>query len=239
MAQEGELRARIERVIREVLRFRFRTDLQEAELKSRLAAAVEAIAEIVANIKAGRVYHQTPAFGFAGAAEQPFGWSTFGEAAEAWIEPDREHAFRKIGRTETEKQLQALVAAREATIKALNCLSESALLLLAHEGISIDQERQEESGKIKIIEEVLVANLKYVPEKQGRQAVTQAEQKLMIALADAYCSLTGKLPAPRAKKRGNSFREFVTGVCAAMEIKEPSDFITRTACEFVAKKSGI
>jgi hypothetical protein len=242
MTLDGELRARIERAIREELQCRFRTDLREAELKSRLAAAVEAIAEIAANIRADRAYHQTPAFGFAETAGQPFGWGAFGEAAEAWAEPDREHAFRKISRAETEKQLQALAAAREATIKALDCLSEPALLLLAHEGISINQERKGETDKIKKIEEVLAANLKYVPGKQGRQAVKQAEQKLAAVLAEAYFDLTAKRPGRSRRsneKKLGSFHLFADCMFAAIGLEPPSDFVVKAARNFVAKKSPI
>ncbi len=237
MAPDSELRGRIEVLLRRMLPLR--TDLPEDELKRRLAAWTEKIAEFEAKVAEGFEFYQTdqtPCFGFAEARSaeglnapwpQPFGRGTFGEAREGWVKPDREHALRKVGRTKTEEELQALIDAKKAVITALERLHSPAILALINQGILIGRELERKATEVKKIEDAL-ASLGRIPKEQGRgpESIKQAGQKFALILAEAYFDLTGK-PPERSKDR--SFQALVHTMFKAIELGRASDDMMKSS----------
>ena len=181
--------------------------------------------------------YQTPAFGFQEASGQPFGWGTFED--EAWAEPARAHAFRKVGRPATEAELQGLACGLKTVIEAFDALHMPAITALANKGTVREQVRPVLTKTLQDVESVLIAGLDHVPEEQGRQPVKQSEQKLMFILAETYLDLTGKHPRRsrdlKHKKRG-SFHALADDLFEVMGLEPPSDYMVRAACECVAKK---
>jgi hypothetical protein len=260
MAQDGDLRERIKRALRGELRLR--TDLQKAELERRLAAAAEVAAELGKKIKAGLVRYQPPTFGFAaseaasgvpeapeaGTAEasnnpqpQPFAWGTFGEGRrKAWVEPDRAHAVRLVGRRETEAQLQEIARGAQIMIKALDSLQMPGIAALANRGLAREEVRPILARWDETIKSILAEGLDYVPENQGQGRPAQTERELTAALAEAYFDLTGERPQPRAEKHGSLFA-VTAAVFEEIGIEKPETLksMVRAAAERLAKTSQI
>ncbi len=255
MAQDGELRERIKRALRAELRLR--TDLQEAALERRLAAAAEVAAELGKKIKTGLVRYRPPIFGFAaskaaaGVPEAPeagtakasndpwpqsFGWGTFGGAQterEAW---GRAHAVRLVGRRETEAQLQEIARGAQIMIKALDSLQMPGVAALANRGLAREEVRPVLACWDETIKSILAEGLDHVPENQGQGRPVQTERELIAALAEAYLDLTGKLPQPRAEKQGSLF-VVTAAVFKEIGIEKPKTLksMVRIAAEHLAE----
>jgi hypothetical protein len=259
MAQDGELRERIKRTLRGKLRLR--TDLQEAELERRLAAAAEVAAELGKKIKTGLVRYRPPIFGFAaskaasGVPEAPeagtakasndpwrqsFGWGTFGGAPKERKAWGRAHAVRLVGRRETEAQLQEIARGAQIMIKALDFLQMPGIATLANRGLAREEVRPVLACWDETIKSILAEGLDHIPETQGQGRPVQTERELAGALAEAYFDLTGEHPQPRAEKHGSLFA-VTAAVFEEIGIEKPKTLksMVRAAAEHLAKTSPI
>lgn len=240
MAPDGELRGSIEALLHPYVKLglknRVSLGLEQTE-QEKLAEMAELTAMVATSVAAGNAVWPEPASGFAEASGLTFGQSTF--AAEPWVPKERAHIFRKVGRTETEKELKRLAKAWKEVISALGGLHKPAIDAVQSKiAGTIAHELAEAAAKLEKIKSAL-ADL-HVPKKQGPQPRKQAEQRFTVFLARLYLDLTGTHPSPSESEeliKHGSFHALAADVFAAAGIEPPSFDMVRTACKAVTKKS--